>query len=306
MLAVVYGRACDADVPFKHYLADVSRTIAILDTETLFDASTAQHDFRPGFQGPLFHFWRLRQQIAFAPDSAQLFVLDWDRGRRRTWSVKTGAWTNNPITNGLDILSLTPSPTGELLAVVRRSGLELWSTASRQQVPKPPVSGWLCTFSPDGRYLALDRVTCVELSPDGDTVAIRCQEGLRLYSLRTGSERVLLPEYFEIHRTANGYGTKSRSGDSTYGVSFSPDGKLLAGWGEYGLKFFDMSNDCELSRTVADRSIRVFVFSPDGKSYATGHSDGKVALWDVATGSEIRFILFRGNGPESWTVVNEE
>jgi WD40 repeat protein len=92
----------------------------------------------------------------------------------------------------------------------------------------------------------LNRVTLVELSPDGDTLAIRCEDGLRVYSLSTSQERMVLPEYFVAEHYPNGgWGTKEAGGDSTFGLKFSPDGNVMVAWGEYGLKFFDMEDNAK-------------------------------------------------------------
>jgi WD40 repeat protein len=67
----------------------------------------------------------------------------------------------------------------------------------------------------------------------------------------------------------------------------------MAAWGEYGLKFFDMSDGCTLCRSVSGW-FRCFVFSPDGKTYATGDANGNVTIWDTAKGNEIRSVLLEG------------
>jgi WD40 repeat protein len=117
------------------------------------------------------------------------------------------------------------SPNGEKLAVMRATGLEIWDAYLPNRSNVSFITGWPICFSqgsaslatvdrdgvnvwdlPDRQLLRkfhenkdeLDRVTCVQLSPDGDTVAVRCDEGLRLYSLMTGEEKVILPEYLKF------------------------------------------------------------------------------------------------------------
>ena len=40
-----------------------------------------------------------------------------------------------------------------------------------------------------------------------------------------------------------------------------------------------------------DLRILCLAFSPDGKTYATGDAEGKLAIWDTATGKEIRSTM---------------
>jgi WD40 repeat protein len=218
-----------------------------------------------------------------------------------------------PVVDNANVHNFNLLPNGEELAIRVKDGVSIWNFRRRQPGASLPADG--LNFSPDGKHFAvhkkncieiwgrrerklvrkvhesdepLDRVSDVELSSDGDTIAVLCQEGLRLYSLSTGTEQVILPENFKVERYDNGgYGT-SHSGHSTYGAQFSPDGKLLVAWGSYGLKVFNMSAGCTLLRTEPNLSISDLTFSPDGNIYATGDSNGTVALRDVATGKQIR------------------
>ena len=92
-------------------------------------------------------------------------------------------------------------------------------------------------------------VRCVALSSDGHSVAASNVEGLRICSIRTGKTRVLLPEFYEVRRIDRGTVVKSNPRETTFAMTFSPDGKLLAAWGGYGTKFFDMPSGGELQRS---------------------------------------------------------
>ena len=128
------------------------------------------------------------------------------------------------------------SPDGSVEALARQNSLEIRDARTRQLLLNQRTSGWHLVFSPDSKRFAvatrkgievsdidskqllrrfhedkdvLDGVTCLALSADNDTLTFRCQEGLHVCSISTGEVRALLPEYFEVIRTATGYGTKS-------------------------------------------------------------------------------------------------
>jgi len=100
-------------------------------------------------------------------------------------------------------------------------------------------------------------------------------------------------------------------GDTIGAASFSPDGRLLAvGCGVPNEKgrilpgsvvLWDIPRHEELARFDAHKSsVTSVVFSPDGKTLATGGNDGAVILWDVKTRSQRSRIdqkLPRGKAP---------
>jgi WD40 repeat protein len=105
---------------------------------------------------------------------------------------------------------------------------------------------------------------------------------LSVWDMVSGQEKVLKTE-----------------GDA-FGVSFSPDGKLLAS-GSYAddVQIWDVATGKVVIQISGGGrgKLEVVAFSPDGKILATassnrteGHSDGMVRLWDVSTGN-LRFEL---------------
>lgn len=69
-------------------------------------------------------------------------------------------------------------------------------------------------------------------------------------------------------------------------VCFSPDGKLLAGVGEYGIiKVWDLATGREQVRLAGHGEGVVWArYSSDGATLISGDDDGKVMFWDVAAG----------------------
>src|SRR5262249_12965472 len=52
-------------------------------------------------------------------------------------------------------------------------------------------------------------------------------------------------------------------------------------------RLWDLNTGKEMSRLPGPTAGSV-VFSPDGRTLATGDSDGRVCLWDLASGKEVR------------------
>jgi WD40 repeat protein len=139
------------------------------------------------------------------------------------------------------------------------------------------------------------------VSPDGKALAIRCEDGLHVLDLATGRKRAVSLERVVVRQTPRGAAEARRYDDKTRGAAFSPDGKLLAAWGFYGLKFFDAPDDYKLVRSnliksSSDISPSCLAFSLDSKMYATGDSLGKLTLFDSATGNTLRSVILAGDG----------
>jgi WD40 repeat protein len=137
-------------------------------------------------------------------------------------------------------------------------------------------------------------------SPDGKKLAAATWQGIvKVIDLSTTNE---LP-------------APKPHNDWTDSVAFSPDGKLLvsAGGTEFKnarnkgktvgqIKLWDVAAGKELGEFVG-HSSRVFtaVFSPDGRTLATGSADQTVRLWDSTT-REQRIVL-QGHRDAVWSVA---
>jgi WD40 repeat protein len=157
--------------------------------------------------------------------------------------------------------------------------------------------------SPGTRLLAgfeKEAALGLAFSPDSKILAAATWGGaVRMIDLSTGND---LP-------------APTRLNDWACSVAFSPDGKLLvfAGGSEFKpernagkttgqVKLWDVAAKNELGEFIGHQS-KVFsvIFSPDGRTLATGSADQTVRVWDVATRKQ-RTVL-AGHGDAVWSVA---
>lgn len=241
-----------------------------------------------------------------------------------TASLNTAA----TATNGA-VRSVAFSPDGKTLAVggVAPSAnggyfvgvLELWTTATFK------LTASLST----GDIGTYEGVESVAFSPDGKTLASAgVMNDLAIYGLvelwnaSTGAFISTLVEaenggFYSVTYSSDGKTFVAGGGDLDvfdvatwtatqslpqycYSVALSPDGKTLAAGGDK-FKLWDVQSGNELGpvEVAIDRSLATLAISPDGKVLAgggtytdptSGMSDGRLALWDSATGMPISLL----------------
>jgi WD40 repeat protein len=191
------------------------------------------------------------------------------------WDVKTRQPIGKLSGHSDIVRSIAFSRDGNIMASGSQDQtIILWDMKTRQPIGKP-LSGHSKS------------VTSVAFSPDGNTLASGSNDTtIILWDVKTGRP---------IH-TLSGHSSIVRS------VVFSPDGRTLASGSDDGtIILWDVQTGKPVSKLLIEYTDPVFavkvpapvlsvVFSPDGKTLASGSYDKNVILWDVKTGQPIQTL----------------
>ncbi|HZY88600.1 MAG TPA: PQQ-binding-like beta-propeller repeat protein, partial [Gemmataceae bacterium] len=179
------------------------------------------------------------------------------------------------------------SPDGKVFVTAQSGGLDLWAVADGKH--QRNVSGpfaILAAFSPDGRVLAVgchprgarlyeaatgrplgalenveQAMPGVIYAPHGQALAGRDYDGkVALWDLRSKKKQ-------------HDVGTAAR------GPAFSPDGRLLATWGDGGVTLWDGHTGRKVREFVAPGPVHDLAFAADGRHLATANANGTVSVW---------------------------
>lgn len=211
------------------------------------------------------------RSISFAPDNKTLASTG-DEEVVKIWDVTAGLELNYLPGHKNRVWSVAFRPDGKMIA----SGsddrtIKFWDPAKNKPILslKRPAEIWAIAFSPNGKMLA-----------SGDT---RCM--ITLFDVPAGLSRDGQLDVKEI-KTLQGHSA------DVFGVSFSPDNKLIAsGSHDNTVKIWDIERgECIHTLTGHHHLTFSVAFSPDGKMVASGSFDKTVKLWNVETGEEIRTL----------------
>lgn len=190
------------------------------------------------------------------------------------------------------------SPDGELLAVAGVSGIWLYDTGNSQEVARYTILDepfYNVSFSPDGKMLAGGRNGAVSLWDVATHILLhdetsRFWDGKFMDVSFSPDSRTLAftpPDYVTKMDINNRFKIDIISWSRCQSISFSPDGRMLAGGGTNGEVYLWDVGTGRLRKTLEGHTdlVESVSFNPNGLILASAGWDTTVRLWDVATGA---------------------
>ena len=202
---------------------------------------------------------RVRNASKFSPDGKTLAGVADDTNTIGLWDLQTGTQRATLVGHTWFVETIAFSADSGLLASGDRTGaIYVWDTASGHR--KKTLEGHQIS------------VKALAFSPDSSTLASVSHRSLRLWDIRTSTQRATLIDQ------------KDSGQADTLRLAFSPDGKILASVGQGKVRLWDAETHSLLSE-LARRSPRIntLVFSPDSAMLLIGCGDGTIELWDSNT-----------------------
>jgi WD40 repeat protein len=210
--------------------------------------------------------------VAFSPDGRVLAVAGGGPSIR-LWEVATWVELDPLEVGGERIKSVAFAPDGRTMALGQESGggvggdVTVWDLADRRRLAMfVGHKGGVTTlaFSPDAAVLA-----------SGDSAGV-----VKLWDLGRASERNSL----------------QAEECCVMAVAFSTDGGTLAVCRSFGnsVRLWDTASAEPRGELLTPSKVNSLAFSPDGRCFATGESEGVATLWDLGQGRRLGAVRSKG------------
>jgi WD40 repeat protein len=278
---------------FHWCIADLAQTLALFDSDTGSCAGILDQVRHPGTSWGV-PSTPLGQFIAYSPDGDTLMVGSWD-GTLRLYDAKTKALTDTRNVYE-SIVAVAASRDGRRRVAGHKSRFTVWDQADGTE-GRVFQTAWhvkALTFSPDSSLLVV-----------GDDV----QYGAELWDMAQGSRKQCIPGYeypvSAVQFSRDGSRLALGGRDSamvwnlgerrkqfevqepwTTSLAFSPDGQTLATIGSGTLHFWSAETGTRIDSFWAGRDLESVAYSPDGSLLIVGDCSGKIAAWEMASGTK--------------------
>ena len=251
--------ARDAGTPMKSYLANVSRTISLIDATDGSLARIVKQDVRRGNQGAAFHLWTYnRTSTAFLTDDL-IVAHEFGGGPIVVYSVRDGQVTRALKSLNHPVLNIATSHDGRLVAASGNCEVSVIDVAAdkvinRRQVHDIPfLQASFLAFSTKNRWLAVGETPGVQVSDLDSTGPIQLASSWPV-------------EPYPLDMT------------------FLPDDSLLVASAD--LRQYDLAGNVVCS--FSEQAYRVCTASADGMQIAASTVDGEnVEVYNVPSGKKL-------------------
>ena len=240
--------------------------------------------------------------VAFSPDGRFLASGASDH-TVRGWDVRAGQPVGALSGHTGKVSSVAFSPDGELLA----SGgfdktVRLWKLPNGEPFHSLNHSDWVFSIaiSPDSQLLAsggADKEVKLWNLKTGELVRAFSGHSHWVLSVAIGSDGRFLvsgsaDKTVKVWNLDTGVPLHTfEHSDWIRSVAVDPDGRLVAGGEDGGLKVWDSKTGEPVRAVVGhSRSALSVDVSPDGQLLVSGGSDGKIKTWDLRTGEPLNIL----------------
>ncbi|HEY2414822.1 MAG TPA: c-type cytochrome domain-containing protein [Pirellulaceae bacterium] len=209
---------------------------------------------------------------AFSPDDLLVATVG-DDGAIHTWDAASGAAVE--VYDAGPALTRVAFVDRSHVVVVGKSGASKWAIGSDWKLERT-------IGSPSDDAVFTDRVTALDFSPDGKTLAVGSGEPsrsgqIKLFDVTTGAEKLAI---------------KEPHSDTVNSLVFSPDGKQLASCAaDRFVKLWNVA-DGKHVRSFEGHTHHVLgvAWRPDGRALVSSGADMVLKIWDARTGDQLRTV----------------
>ncbi|PYS84211.1 MAG: hypothetical protein DMF67_05950 [Acidobacteria bacterium] len=242
--------------------------------------------------------------LAFSPDGRWLVSTHGD-GAILVWDVAERARAADLGGHSAPVRGVAFSPDGRRVASASEDGsVIVWDAVLGQKEAvltghRTRVSA--VAFAPDGRWVASVDVdgNVIVWDVDRRTPHLAYKQHGNDYALAVSPDGRFVADSYGVHDSADGHAVvafdrSGLAGDQMYGVSFSPDGRLMAtvyAAGRGAILLWDAQRWQLLEHIDLGEVLPTTVsFSPDGRWLVTGDDQGAVRLWSVGPLREVAIL----------------